>query len=213
MTSSITLVGRSSSHFTRIVRLYAAELGVEHRFEPVYDIQSTDARTFDNPLLTVPSLRTPEGTWFGSLPAAREIARRSGSPSGLVWPEDLTTLVASNAQEVVLSAMNTGVAIVLARSAGVANDDALLTKPLARLGGALDWLEANLEAAVASLPERRLSYLEISAFCFLTHLGFRELGTLAGLPKLGAFSERYGARASAQATPYRFDQPSPPASP
>jgi glutathione S-transferase len=206
MTSLVTLIGRSSSHFTRIVRIYAAELGAPHHFEPVYDIKSTDARTYENPLLTVPSLRTPEGTWFGSQPAARELARRAGSPSGLVWPEDLTSPVASNAQEVTLSAMNTGVTVVLARGAQVGEGHALLVKPLARLAGALEWLESNLDAAVASLPERRLSYLEVSAFCFLTHLGFRELGTLDGRPRLSAFCERFGARPSAQATPYRFDQ-------
>jgi len=210
--TALTLIGRSSSHYTRIVRMIAAELGVELAFEPVFDIKSTDERTFDNPLLTVPSLRTSEGTWFGSQAACREVARRASSTAGLLWPEDVTTLTATNAQEVTLSAMSTGVIIVMSRSTGIADTEPLLVKPFARLRAAIAWLESSFDAAVRELPERRLSYLEVSAFCFLTHVVFRELGTLEACPKLAAFCDEYGARASAQATPYRFDQPSPPAS-
>ncbi len=208
MTAELTLVGRSSSHFTRIVSIFAAELGVACGFEPVFDIKSREARVFgENPLLRVPSLRTPEGTWFGSLSASRELARRSTSDVPIVWPEDSTEPAGANAQEIVTDVMNTGVVIVLARVNGLADDMPLLEKPFARLHGALAWLEANLDAVLASLPERRLSFLEVSAFCMLTHLEFRELGRLDGRPKLQAFCSRFGARPSAQRTNYRFDQP------
>jgi len=208
MTAPLTLVGRSSSHFTRIASIFAAELGVACEFEPVFDIKSREARVFaENPLLRVPSLRTPEGTWFGSLNACRELARRGTSDVPVVWPEDFTEPAGANAQEIVTDAMNTGVVIVLARVSGLADDMPLLQKPFARLHGALAWLEANLDAVLASLPERRLSFLEVSAFCLLTHLEFRELGRLDGHPELQAFCSRFGARPSARKTTYRFDQP------
>jgi glutathione S-transferase len=208
MTAPLTLVGRSSSHYTRIVSIFAAELGVSCAFEPVFDIKSCAAPVFgDNPMLRVPSLRTPEGTWFGSLNACRELARRSNAGVPIVWPEDFTQPVGANAQEIVTDAMGTGVVIVMARVSGYADDTPLLEKPFARLTGALAWLEANLEGVLATLPERRLCFLEVSAFCFLTHLEFRELGRLDQLPKLRAFCERFGARASAALTTYRFDQP------
>ena len=213
MTAPLTLIGRSSSHYTRIVSIFAAELGVTCAFEPVFDIKSREAQTFgDNPLLRVPSLRTPEGTWFGSLSACRELARRSSSDLPLVWPEDFTQPFGANAQEIVTDAMATGVVIAMARMLGHADDTALLAKPFARLAGALEWLEANLDAVLAPLPERRLSFLEVSAFCLLMHLEFRELARLDGRPRLQAFCARFGARPSAERTTYHFDQPPAPAS-
>jgi glutathione S-transferase len=210
MTAPLTIVGRSSSHYSRILKIYDHELGVACAFEPVFDIKSTDERLFgDNPLLRVPSLRTPEGTWFGSLNACRELARRSASDTPLVWPEDLSQPLCANAQEITTDAMSTGVVIVMGRSYGCADDLPLQTKPFARLHGAVAWLEANLDAALAMLPEGRLNFLEVSAYCLLTHLEFRELMRLDGYPKLRAFCARFGARPSAQATTYHFDQPNP----
>ncbi len=210
---SLTIVGRSSSHFTRIVSIFAAELGVPCAFEPVFDVKSTDARVFgENPLLRVPSLRTAEGTWFGSLNACRELARRSAADVPIVWPEDATLPLVANAQEIVTDAMGTGVVIVMARVNG--HDDAapLLEKPFARLRAAIAWLEANLDAALATLPARRLSFLEVSAYCLLTHLEFRELSRLDDQPKLREFCARFGARPTAERTTYRFDRPNVPAS-
>ena len=207
-TDPLTLVARSSSHFSRIPRIYAAELEVPCAFEPVFDINSTGPGGYaDNPLLRVPSLRTPEGTWFGSQNVCRALARRSSRGARLIWPENLLHPLGANAQEIVTDAMGTGVVIVTARLAQAADDSPVLTKPFARLAGALGWLEANLEAALATQPAGDLSFLEVSAFCLLTHLGFRGLGTLEALPRLRAFCERFEDRASARATPYRFDQP------
>jgi glutathione S-transferase len=210
--AALTLVGRHSSHYTRIVSIYAAELGVECAFEPVFDVRSTEASVFsDNPLLRVPSLRTPEGTWFGSLNACRELARRSSSDLPLVWPEDHAEPLGANAQEITTDAMGTGVVIIMARITGHADQSSLLEKPFARLRGALAWLEANLDASLALLPERRLSFLEVSAYALLTHLEFRQLMRFDDRPRLVAFCERFGARPSARASAYYMDQPSTPA--
>ncbi|HTQ08338.1 MAG TPA: glutathione S-transferase family protein [Polyangiaceae bacterium] len=207
----LTIIGRHSSHYTRIVSIFAAELGLECAFEPVFDIRSTDARLFgENPLLRVPSLVTPEGVWFGSSNACRELARRSSSDVPLVWPEDHVTPLAANAQEITTDAMATGVVIATSRMNELADDAPALVKSFARLRGAVDWLEANLDVALAALPERRLSFLEVSSFCLLTHLGFRELSSIAEHPRLTAFCERFGARPSARATGYYFDRPSAP---
>ena len=204
-----TLIARSSSHFSRIARIYAAELAVPCTFQPVFDINATDAGTFaDNPLLRVPSLRTSEGTWFGSLNVCRALARLSSRSLRLVWPEDLTPPVAANAQEIVTDAMGTGVIIITSRLTGTSDETPALRKPFARLAGALAWLESNLDAALDAQPRGgELSFLEVSAFCFLTHLPFRGLGSLDTYPKLRAFVARFDGRPSAQATPYRFDVP------
>jgi glutathione S-transferase len=206
MPSALTLVGRSSSHFTRIVRIYAVELGSSLAFEPVLELMSPDAEKFGgNPLLTVPSLRTPEGTWYGALNCCRVLARQAPASDGLLWPEDMLTLLSANAQEVTLSAMNAGVPIIMGRSAKLTDDHPTLIKPLARLRGAIRWLDEHLDAALADLPPRRISFLEISAFSLLTHLSFRGLGTLDAAPRLAAFCSAFAERPSARATEYRFD--------
>ena len=205
---TLTLIGRSSSHFTRVARVYAEELAVPHDFSVVHAIASTSSSTFgENPSLRVPSLVTPEGTWFGSLNVCRELARRSPLDRLLVWPEDLTDPLSANAQELTLEGMSAEVTIVMARLAGVADEHAAMEKPFARMRGAAAWLEGHFDAALARLPERQLSFLEVSAFCFATHLEFRGMGRLDALPKLRAFAAAFAARPSAERTPYRFDQP------
>jgi len=208
MTTPLTLIGRSSSHFTRVARLYAAELEVPHDFSPVFDIASTSAANYgDNPALRVPSLRTPEGTWLGTINICRELARRSPVAGRLVWPEDLTDPLTSNAQELVLDAMETEVNIIMGRVAKLGDDHALLTKPFARLRGMAAWLDTHLDSAIARLPERRLSYLEATAFAFTAHVEFRGIMSLEPFPKLVAFRAAFGARPCAERTPFRFDQP------
>lgn len=205
---TLTLHGRSSSHFTRIARIYAEELAVPHDFHVVHALGSTSASVFgENPALRVPSLSTPEGTWFGSLNVCRELARRSPLAELLVWPEDLVEPLGANAQELTLEGMSAEVTIVMARLAGVADEHASMEKPFARLRGAAAWLETHLDAALTRLPERRLSFLEVSAFCFVTHLEFRALATLDAFPKLRAFAAAFGARPAAERTAYRFDAP------
>ena len=203
----ICLIGRNSSHFTRLPRIFAHELGVEHDFEPVYDITSTQQSVFaDNPALRIPALRTPTGTWFGSLPICRELARRSSTPGRVLFAEDLTDPKLSNAQEIVTELMATEVTILMARMASVPSDLAFFEKPKARLVNSAAWLDRELPTVLASLPPHTLSFLEVSAFCLCTHLEFREVLSIQDRPNLVAFVKRFDQRASAQKTPYFVDQ-------
>jgi glutathione S-transferase len=204
--SKLALIGRSSSHFTRIARIFAAELGVDVELEVVRDLTSTDAAAFGgNPALSIPSLRTSQGVWFGALNVTRVLGRYAADTRGILWPEHVNTLVACNAQEVTLSAMNAGVVIITGKVNQLPETSPALTKPLLRLQAAIAWLEEHLEIALQSLPERRTSFLEVSAYAFLSHLSFRGLGNLDAQPKLTAFCARFAERPAALATPYRFD--------
>jgi glutathione S-transferase len=206
--ASLVLVGRSSSHFTRVTRLFGLELGVPFAFEPVYDITSTAPRTFaDNPTLRVPSLRTDSGTFFGSLNVCRELARRAGAEATVVWPEDLGDATAANAQEIVTDTMAAEVAIITARLAKLPSDHPFLAKQVARIDASVAWLERELPGVLARLPARSLSFLEVSAFCLCEHLPFREIRRIDDAPRLTAFARAFAERESAQATAYRFDQP------
>jgi glutathione S-transferase len=203
------LFGRSSSHFTRIARMFAAECELEVEFVPIRDLMSADAADYGgNPALKMPTLEDGDETWFGSLPICRELVRNSGLNLDVAWPEDLLVARAANAQELVLTAMATEVGLVMGKATGVPADNAHQAKLRATLLGAMQWLEDNAAAAIATLPpERDLSYLEVSLFCLVEHLPFREVLALDAYPALRAFGVRFGARSAAKATAFRFDFP------
>jgi glutathione S-transferase len=201
------LYGRSSSHFTRIVRIFAAEMEVPLEFVLIRDLMSREPADYgENPALKMPTLESPDGTWFGSLGICRELARHHELNLDVVWPDQLESALASNAQELVLQAMSTEVAIVMGKASGVPADNAQQAKLRASLLGSLQWLEDNAGAAIATLPhERDLSYLEVSLFCLVEHLPFREVLDTAPYPNLRAHAGRFALRSSAKATPFRFD--------
>jgi len=204
--SGLVLFGRSSSSFTRIARIFAAELGIVPEFRIVPDLMSLEIADYGgNPALRMPVLHAAEGVWFGALNICRVLARRAGNEQ-LIWPEDLRQPVSANAQELVLVAMSTEVSIVMAQLAGAASSGNV-DKLRRSLEGTLRWLDTNLEAALATLPnERQLSFLEVTAFCLITHLSFRDVLPIAAYPQLVAFSERFAERPSARDTGYRFDR-------
>lgn len=202
----LLVIGRSSSHFTRTVRMFAAELGVEHDFQVVPDLLASDSPAYAaNPALRVPILRTSTGTWFGSLNSCRELARRSTRQLSIVWPEHLEAPLLANAQELTLQAMAAEVTLILAQRSGQNPDNRYLLKLQQSLHGTLSWLDAELANVLAALPRRDLSYLEVTLFCLHTHLQFRDVLPAPGYPNLAAFCEAYGTRACATCTPYHFD--------
>ena len=79
---------------------------------------------------------------------------------------------------------------------------------MATLLGAMEWLEINTGRAIDTLaPERDLSFLEVSLFCLVEHLEFREVLSLDAYPDLRAFARRFAERSSARATTFKFDFP------
>ena len=203
------LYGRSSSHFTRIARIFAAELGVELEFRLIRDLMSSQPDDYGgNPALKMPTLATDAGIWFGSLPICRELARCSDLNLVIIWPENLERPVAANAQELVLTAMATEVGLIMGKASGVAADNAHQAKLSASLLGAMQWLEINAGRAVATLaPERDLSFLEITLFCLVEHLEFRDVLSLDAYPQLRAFGQRFAGRSCARATGFKYDFP------
>jgi glutathione S-transferase len=203
----IQLIGRSSSVFTRVARMFASEFGVPYGFRIVPSLLSTDPADYgQNPLLRLPVLESPAGTWFGSLNICRELARRSTSGRRCIWPEGLELPLLANAQELTLVGMSTEVTLIMNQLGGVPGDTAHVAKLRTSLTGALGWLDARVPALFDALPaERDVSFLEVSLFCFVTHLAFRQVLPLDAFARLVGFCEEYGERRSAQGTPYRFD--------
>jgi hypothetical protein len=117
---------------------------------------------------------------------------------------DVRERVVANAEELVLHVMSAEVTLIMAKMAG----DARLapSKVTRSIENSLRYLDDNIEPLLAALPDGRvLSFVEVALFCVLTHLPFREVMDVEPWPRLVAFSGRFGERASARATEYRFD--------
>jgi glutathione S-transferase len=200
---TLAIIGRSSSHFTRTARMFAHECAVDFRFKPVLDLMSRSAADYGhNPALRLPVLETQEGPLFGALNICRELARRGPRGLRVVWPEQLMERAAMNAQELVSQGMSSEVLLIMsgAQAAGGYTD-----KARESLTNSLAWLDAHLPEVLRALPERALSFLEVSSFCFITHLEFRQVVDVSQYSNLRAFSQAYAARKSARDTAYRFD--------
>lgn len=211
MSAVIEIVGRQSSHYTRQVRLLAHELGVDYTLQPIHDLLSEDPSAFaGNPALKLPAVRQGDVVIWGSLNACRWIARQApDGASRVTWPEDATTPLLMNAHEVVAHAMAAQVEVVFHDIVSKRPADATSRKRRTSLGLCLAWLDAHLDAIHAELPAERIALFDLGLFCLLEHLPFRNPMDLSRMPRLTGFAGEFGLRASAQATPYRFDAPPP----
>jgi glutathione S-transferase len=204
---SLRIAGRSSSHFTRVVRVFAHELGLAYQFEPVMDLLSGDSeRYFGNPALRIPAAELDGAAWYGALNICRVLARRAPPPRAIVWPEALVDRTAANAQELVLQGMSTEVGLIMRTAARPDLTDRYDDKARASLSASLGWLEQHFASVRDALPaDRALSFVEVTAFCFFAHLEFRQVVDMAGYPRLRAFCHEYELRPAARETAYRFD--------
>jgi glutathione S-transferase len=199
--ADVTLVGRSSSHFTRTTRIFALELEVAHTFRPVLDMTVTDAGNYgNNPALKVPILVDEQGPLFGTENICRELARRSGKRAQVVLRGDVANRLVANAEELILHAMSSEVILIMS------NQDAPPPKVRPSLENALAFLEDNLDGIRAVLPpDRLLSFCETSLFCLVTHLPFRKIMEVTGYRRLQTFAQKFEQRPAARDTGYRFD--------
>lgn len=207
----VEIVGRQSSHYTRVVRMLALELGIDAHLAPIFDLMSTDPATYaGNPALKLPALRVGDDTVWGSLNACRLLARQvDGGEARVFWLEDARTPLLMNAHEIVVHAMAAQVEVVFHEIVSKRPPDATSRKRRESLLGCLAWLDAHLDAIRAQLPGERIALLDLMLYCLLEHLPFRNPVDLSDMPALSAFIAGFGTRASARATPYRFDAPPP----
>lgn len=206
MPHDLELIGRQSSHYTRVSRIFAHELGVDVRFTPIVDLMSVDAAVFaGNPTLRLPILRIDGEAVFGTSNICRVLARSAGREADVFWPEDADTPLLLNAHEVLASAMAVQVEVVMHERVAQRPADRVSIKRKQGLVYSVRWLEDHLDAVQASLPGKPLRSFDIGLFCLVEHFPFRNPVDVSGMPRLAAFAAAFGQRASAQATPYLFD--------
>jgi len=205
--SGLRIFGRSSSHFTRCVRIFAHELGVPYRLQPIFNLLSHERADYGaNPALKLPTLETEAGSWFGTLSICRELSRRAQREAHIVWPEEIRDSVAANAQELVLQGMSTEVTLVMGTLGATSGSTPYEAKSRVSLENSLHWLDTRLPHALQQLrTERALSFFEVTLFCFVTHLVFRNVLDTTRFTRLRAFCTKLEARESARATEYEFD--------
>lgn len=207
------IVGRSSSHFTRVTLVVAHELGVAVELLPVYDMTVENAAHYgDNPALKLPTLRTPEGLVFGAQNICRALAEIAGDADParrIVWPEELRGRVARNAQELVWHSMAAQVQLIFGVAvAGLPADNLYFTKCREGFAGALRWLDAHVAEVLGALPSpRAVSLFEVTLFCLVEHVATRGTMPMDPYPALLRFADEFRRRPSAQRTTYRFDTP------
>ena len=203
------ITGRSSSHYTRLARMFALELGVACEFAPVCDLASLDERSYaGNPALKLPVLDHGGTVVFGAENICRTLAELAPRHAVILWPENLRDASARNAQELVWHAMPAQVQLGFGTQiAGLSPDSIYFVKAAAGLRNALAWLDERVPPIIAALPPHDLSLLQVSLFCLLEHLTFRTTVPLAPYVRLGDFARAFGQRPSARSTVYRFDTP------
>jgi len=217
MSAALTLIGRSSSHYSRVVRLLGHELDVPLALSPVFDLMSEDSTAYaGNPALKLPALRHGDEVLWGSGNACRRVAALAADGGARVfWPEHATSALLMNAHEMVAHAMATQVEVVFHELVSKRPADATSRKRRASLIGSLHWLDAHWPAIAAELPARlpagRVALIELQLFALLEHLRFRYPPDApldyAPTPNLDAFVAEFRQRPAAQATEYRFDTP------
>lgn len=208
------IIGRSSSHYTRLVRLFAEEVGRPYRLCAVHDLASLDPEDYGgNPALKLPVLATGTGVVFGVDNICRALAAGGSPACRIVWPEDVRSPLARNAQELVWHGMQAQVQLGFGNQiAGLPPENIYFRKAAASLGNTLCWLDGNLSAAMNDLPASRdCSMLEATLFCLFEHIRFRGTVPTDSYPALSAFVQAFALRPSARQTSYGFDAADAPA--
>lgn len=207
-TTPVHIIGRSSSHFTRVVRIFAHELDIPYELTPIHSMRKTESSNYgDNPALKMPTLRTAEGLLFGTENICRKLAEIAGAFERIVWPENLRENISRNAQELVWHGMGAQVQIILGTMVGkLPADNIYFVKAHEGFLGALGWLNENLEPVLRTLPDsRQLSLFEVTLFCLMEHILFQPTVPVDSFRNLQAFTHAWGSRAAAQKTLYHVD--------
>lgn len=208
--SALQIVGRRSSLFTRLPLIVAEELHVPYELVPIYDMAELGRDVYaGNPALKLPILRHGETVLFGALNICRAIAESAPRAANVAWPEQLRDDLSRNAQELVWHCMSAQVQLVMGTLIGkLPADNVFFVKIRKGIENCLQWLDAQHARTLAALPkDRDLSVYEVSLFCLVEHLDWRQTMSVGAYPALRDFTRIFGARESAQRTAYQFDTP------
>lgn len=188
------LVGTPLSHFTRKIRIFALETGIdlEVRWSPGV-LSPAGAAYGDNPLMRVPTLLDGDTTVIESDHIARYLVRRYDAADRLgVHSERVLDL---NRLAVTGGIMANGVTLILAKRAGTDVSGAYFEKLRGAIAQGLAWLDGNAR-------DGELDYRDIALVCMWQHLEHYALVPLDRYPRVAARAAELAGRPSiARTTP------------
>ena len=205
----LKIVGRSSSHYTRVVLLHAELLGLQWSLQPVDDLQGQDPEKYaGNPAMKIPVLVDGSTTLFGTQNICRALCHRAPAQARARLRDESGSPMLQNAQELVWHCMAAQVQLVMGTVlSALPAESPYFTKIRAGLEGSLAWLD---DRADALLPDRLgpavISPLEITLFCLMEHLTFRPTVDAGKYERLAELTQRFGQLEVARRTAYRFDK-------
>ncbi|MCX5745546.1 MAG: glutathione S-transferase N-terminal domain-containing protein [Proteobacteria bacterium] len=210
MTDAVRLTGRSGSHFTRVARIVAHELGLPVELHVVHDLMSVQVEDYaGHPGLKLPTLHVGDVQVFGTDNICRKLADLAGRADDprVVLSHQVTSDLVRNAQELVWQAMATQVQLVIGVRVGkLPAEHPFFAKATHGMVGSLTWLDDNLDRVCAALPAPRdVSVFEVTLYCLIEHVAFRPTVPLDRFPSLRDFTSRFATRASAQRTVFCAD--------
>ncbi len=195
----VQLHGTPLSHFTRKIRILAAELGIAYEFVRQPSVLAPDPAAYgDNPLLRIPTLVDGDVTVIDSDHIARYLVGKFDPADRL----DVTGrgVDGLNRLAVANGVMANEVVIILAKRAGLTDIEgvAYFGKLATAIDNGLAWLETHL----GSYPDR-FDYADIAMVCMWQHVVHYQLAMLAPLdryPRLAARVAHLTARPSVATT-------------
>lgn len=188
----IQLVGTPLSHFTRKVRIVAAELAIPLDFQTMPGLLSTTPDEYaSNPLMRVPILVDGEQRIIESDHIVRYLVGRFDAADRLGVKND--TPDALNRLAVLNGVMANEVVLIMAKRGGLEEIDKVVyfQKLTAAIDGALAWLDARTEPEAAGFD-----YRDIVTICMWQHLGYYGLRPLEAYGRLAARVARFAKRPS-----------------
>ena len=179
---TLKLYGTPRSHFTRVVRMQCAELGLDHEWVDVGNVG--DATPFGgNPLMRVPVLVDGELSLWEADAICRYLVEREGrDPLGvgkLSWADE-------NLVGVVRGMMSAEVQLVLAARSGLEPVGRFFDKARRTIEQGMKWLETRLPVG------DELSYPGVWMIAMWDHVQLYEL--LPTAPQLAPNTQAFVAR-------------------
>lgn len=184
------LHGTPRSHFTRVVRITAHELGLELEWVDVGNVATAEAFA-DNPLMQVPVLVDGDRTVWDSHDICRYLVEREDAdPLGmesLDWSR-------RNLVSVIRGVMSAEVRLILAERSGMSTTGPMFDKARETIRRGLRWIDARIEGEVG------LSYPAVCAVAMWDHLLLYDNAERGEAPRIDAVAMRLGAHDSVART-------------
>ncbi len=189
------LVGTPLSHFTRKVRIVAAELAIPLDFQTLPATTGVMTATADayasNPLMRVPVLVDGDMRLVESDHIVRYLVGRFDPADRLGVKNE--TPDALNRLAVLNGVMANEVTLILAKRGGLEGVENVVyfQKLISAIDGALAWLDARTDPDAPGFD-----YRDIATICMWQHIGYYDLRPLVAYGRLAARVARFAKRPS-----------------